>query len=516
MSKLLKVYFIEQFKINRIYHNPNKKEKIKSIFMGLVFGLLFGLIGMYSYFIFYGLRIMNLSILIPGFSLISSFGLVFILNFFFLMPGFCFNNKEDGMILALPFSMRDIVSARLCFIYLISLFFMGLNLIPALIAMGQSGMGIQILLFFIFSFLFPLLPIALAGAFNAIITRLSSRFKYKNLMRISLTFVFLFCYFGFMMNFNQLDEQALLLYIENIATDLGYKFFLASWLSEALRLNVLSILKFIAVEVLPIGGYIWIMGKFYHQLSSEVFTTKKSGKKVEFHSKSILWALFVKDMKRYFSSSLYVVNTLIGSIFYVAFSICTLMMEPAALGQMVGFPFDREILVLLLPFIGMLFMSLSVTTSASLSIEGKNIWILRSLPVQSNQVYFSKLLVQLVQTVPTCIVCAVLLKLGLDLSFPSFMSVLLLPLLMTCFMGIFGLKMNQLFPNYSWKSESEVVKRGLSMTLTLFGGAILSGVLIFLVLINHHLSPLSFNFIVGLALGGSILLLIPFTMKHPI
>lgn len=517
MNKLLKIYFIEQFKINRIYHNPNKKEQMKSLLMGLVFVLLFGMIGVYSYFMFYGLSLMNLSFLIPGLSLTSSFGLVFILNFFFLMPGFCFNNKEDGMILALPFTMREIVSARMCFIYIISIFFGGLNLVPAMIALIiNSGFNVSILMFFLLSFLFPLLPMALAGLLNAMITKVTGRFRYKNLIKILLTFGFLFCYFALMMNINQIDEQALLMYVENMADDLGYKFFLASWLFEAIQLNLVSILKFALTEILPIAIYIGIMGKFYHQLSFEKQGVRKTVHKTEYRSNSIILALFKKDLKRYFSSSLYVVNTLIGSIFYIAFSCCTLFMEPSALGELIGFPFDREMLVLILPFIGMLLMSLSVTTSASLSIEGKNIWILRTLPVEPQQIYLAKLSVQLVQTLPVCLVCALILKFGLDLSFLSFIEVLLLPILMTIFMGVLGLKMNQLFANYEWKSEAEVIKRGMSMTLTLFGGSLLSAALIFLVLFNHSLPQIYFNGIVGVSLIALTAILFPFTMKHPI
>ncbi len=517
MNKLLKTYFIEQFKINRIYHNPNKKEQIKSILMGIVFVLFFGLIGCYSYLTFYGLSLMNCSFLIPGISLTSIFGLVFILNFFFLMPGFCFNNKEDEMILALPLKMREIVSARIGFIYIISLILSGLNLVPALIVMISSvGFNIQTLIFFLLSLLFPLLPIALAGLCNAVITKISGRFRYKNLVKICLTFGFLFCYFGLMMNFNQIDEQALLLYIENMATDLGVKFFLASWLSEAMALNLAGLLKFILVEVLSLLCYIWLMSHYYHQFSSDRHDVTKSKKKVEFQTESVIKALFKKDIKRYFSSSLYVVNTMIGSIFYLVFSLGALTMEPSALGELIGFPFDREMLVLLLPFIGMLLMALSVTTSASLSIEGKNIWILKSLPIKPHQIYLSKLLVQLVQTLPVCIVCSIILMIGLNLSLSSFFWVLIIPSFATCFMGMLGLKMNQLFPNYDWKSEAEVIKRGMSMTVTLFAGSILSVGTIVLLLFNRILPPVYFNAMVAVILLAMTGILIPWTMKHPL
>ena len=85
MNKLVKIYFIEQFKLNKICHNPNRKEAIKAILMSMVFILLLGLISFYSFLMFFGLKQMNLAFLIPGFSLISVFALVFILNFFFLV-----------------------------------------------------------------------------------------------------------------------------------------------------------------------------------------------------------------------------------------------------------------------------------------------------------------------------------------------------------------------------------------------------------------------------------------------
>ncbi len=515
MNKLVKIYFIEQFKLNKICHNPNRKEAIKAILMSMVFILLLGLISFYSFLMFFGLKQMNLAFLIPGFSLISVFALVFILNFFFLMPGFCFNNKEDNMILALPFKMSQIVSARISFIYIISLLLSWLTVIPAfIILLLDSGFNIQSMGYFVLSFFFPLLPLAIAGLIQSLIAKVAGRFKYKNIITIALTLAFLIVYFAFMMNVNQIDEQELLLYIQNMATSIGHKFFLASWLTEALNGDIWGITKFLLVSVGSLIIYIYITSKFYYQLSSDQYVIGKSNKQVKYHTGSIFSALFKKDLKRYFSSSIYVVNTIVGSLLYLVFAISTHFIDLTEIVESMGLMLENNQIIQILPFIGMIFMGLSVTTSASLSIEGKNVWIIKTLPISTWQIYSAKLMVQLVQTLPVCLISAILLMLGLSLPFTSFIWILLLPILMSIFMGLLGLKMNQLFVNYNWKSEAEVVKRGLAMTITLLLGGIVPIALIFFCLLNPSISSLIFYLSCGFVLFVGTLILIPITMNH--
>ena len=81
-------------------------------------------------------------------------------------------------------------------------------------------------------------------------------------------------------------------------------------------------------------------------------------------------------------------------------------------------------------------------------------------------------------------------------------------------MGLLGLKMNQLFVNYNWKSEAEVVKRGLAMTITLLLGGIVPIALIFFCLLNPSISSLIFYLSCGFVLFVGTLILIPITMNH--
>ena len=59
------------------------------------------------------------------------------------------------------------------------------------------------------------------------------------------------------------------------------------------------------------------------------------------------------------------------------------------------------------------FIAIGCTTAASVSLEGKNLWIVRSLPVDTRLVLKAKLNVAMTLYIPTVLICGTLFNIAL-------------------------------------------------------------------------------------------------------
>ena len=113
---------------------------------------------------------------------------------------------------------------------------------------------------------------------------------------------------------------------------------------------------------------------------------------------------------------------------------------------------------------------LSCTTSSSISLEGKNLWIVKSIPVDPLKIFFSKINVNFwitfIPGVISIFIINYLFKLGI--------SNLLLNILIISnyafLVSILGLIINLHFPYFDWKNEVRVIKQSLAVFLSLTCG----------------------------------------------
>ena len=109
------------------------------------------------------------------------------------------------------------------------------------------------------------------------------------------------------------------------------------------------------------------------------------------------------------------------------------------------------------------------TTMASISIEGKNLWILKSLPLAVEKIFLSKVLVNLTITMPAYIATIII---GITLKIPFIQGIIMVltTILFSLFVALYGLVINLSFPNFSWTTETTIVKQSTSSMISIFTG----------------------------------------------
>ena len=137
----------------------------------------------------------------------------------------------------------------------------------------------------------------------------------------------------------------------------------------------------------------------------------------------------------------------------------------------------------LIPFIFAGAFCMMNTTATSISLEGKNWWILKSLPLTTKEILDAKILMNLILYLPFFIVSQIFLILALT---PNLLDLLWLVLIPTCLIllsCVLGISINLKFPVFNWKNEVSIVKQSTSSLFTGMGGLFISIIFIILLFI---------------------------------
>ena len=140
-------------------------------------------------------------------------------------------------------------------------------------------------------------------------------------------------------------------------------------------------------------------------------------------------------------------------------------------------------------------------TAPSVSLEGKSLWLLQSLPVDPWKVLWAKIRLHWYITSIPSIVLLLVCKFVFGLDSLEWLVMFAVTILFIMFMAEFGLIMNLLKPNLDWTNEVIPIKQSMSVFVAMFGGWILIAVFaVAYVLLDDIISPVVFLLFVAAVL----------------
>ena len=115
-------------------------------------------------------------------------------------------------------------------------------------------------------------------------------------------------------------------------------------------------------------------------------------------------------------------------------------------------------------------------TAPSISLEGKTIWLAKSLPVKIEDILNAKVKMHLILTgIPSLFVSLVCIYLSKsDVVMSLFM--IITPVLSITFSALFGLIVNLNMPNLKWTNEMVPIKQSLSVFISMMVPMIVNGI----------------------------------------
>ena len=373
---------------------------------------------------------------------------------FFLAKNILFQNKDNDLLLTLPLKKELIISTRLTYLYLYNLVLTLLCLIPGLyIYIANIGISLNLIIIsVILVFFTPIIPTLLASVFGYLIAFLTNKFSKSNLFEYIFNLLFIGMYFLVLFNNNS--------FLVNIILNKNIKYIL---FPKSL-INPLYIVIYIIFNLLILYLFIKLFKNIYFKLIINVnkVITKNNyninSNKNSYNNKNK--SLLKKEIRNYFSSFVYVFNTLIGPFLLILFTIYLIFDNKIITS--IGKDIDIRIYIyLIITFV----ICLTNITCCSISMEKQNFYMLKTLPLSEKEILNSKLKLNILLVLPSVIFFLMVIYLKGYIKFYDAYLLLFYSCFLNLFVSMYGLIVNLKFPMFDALSDQIIVKRSTSVLI---------------------------------------------------
>lgn len=465
------------FDLNEARYGKDQKKKKRTILLGVAFAFVGFMIAFYIAAMAFGFVMLGVGEIIPAYLLaITS---LIILFFTFSKAGdMIFNLRTYERVIALPVKPAAIVISRFLSMYLFNVALSWLVMLPGTVVYAiflRPGFSFYLMIF-VGTFLLPLLPMTISTAIGALILAATAKFKHKKVFSIllSLAFLLLVVVFPLLLSSNA----------ENMTVDMITNFSMTvfSMIGKIYPPAILfsngvvggnwgAFALFIGISLAVFAVFVALVQRKFVSICTALSATvaKRNYKMQSQIQSSPLKALYKKELRRYFSSNIYVLNTSIGYLLMVLFAAGVLIAGPEKMGTMFG---ASGILTMIAPLILSFMCVIAPPSTVSISMEGKQWGILKALPVSAKTIFDSKILTSLTIALPCYIVSVILLCVALQPSWMDALWLCLLPLAYMVFSIVLGITVNRKMPMLNWESETVVVKQSGAVIVTMLIGMV--------------------------------------------
>lgn len=468
--------------VNQIRFSGDKKQKRRLLLLLVTYVLLGVILGGYAGGLSYGLILLGMERVLPSY-LPAVLSLLIFFFTAFKAGSILFDTVTYEMLIALPVRPAAIVLSRFLNMYVQNI---GMCLIIMLPAAGVYAWFLKPGLWFYFSmilgtFLMPFLPMTAACAIGALATAVSSRIKYRNMINVVLTLTLTIGFLvlvtaesaaleaegSILQNAEMLGEIAAML-----EQGIGSIYFPAKWFSRAVvDSSTAAFAGFFTISVVPAALFVSLVQRYFKKICEALRAHKAQGNYAlqELKGRSQLRALYQKEVKRYFASGIYVMNTLIGYILMVVLAVSILVAGVEEVERMLGLP---GVMSRFLPLVLALVSSMGSTTVSSISMEGKQWWLTKSLPLTTAQILDSKILVNLTVALPCLVLTDLILMIAVKTTFLGYVWIFVIPFAYLLLFSVLGITINLKMPLFDWESEAVVVKQSGAVFVSMMTGMI--------------------------------------------
>lgn len=470
---LLKVSLIQTFDFRRKNSSKNIS-LIAMLFIIILFGSCLSTIYAYMFTQFALNGEFDLVNVLYGMSGISA-----LLSLFTAMPKVkdtLYASKDYDMLASLPIKKTNIIFVKLVSIYFRELIYSFIFLIPTTIVILVFGANPLYIIDGVLLFIFiPVIPLLVSGIFGLIISILADRFKFSNIISsvLSIAFVIGIMLMSSFLNFTEESEASFGPILAGIA-----------WINPSTKLLNLDIvgvnyLVYVVVNVVVLAVICYVFALFYDKIHSYLQSSGSHRKYVvkDLKQKKQFKALFLMDFKKYASSRMYLVNTLTGGVLCIVMVLILVFSfntDGLEMDMKVFYPF----MVIAIVF------SIGITTpsTSAISMEGKNFWIIKTLPINFKKFALSKILLSEIVLAPFALIASIILIVYSKTDVASNILIVLLPQVYLLGITVLGFYFNTIYYKLNWTSETEVVKNSkcvLVVMLASFAVDIVLAVLLF-------------------------------------
>jgi len=475
--------------------NNSKKKKSSVLYIAILFFILLlaGCSFVYSYAIGTSLKMIGRLALLPELMMAVT-SVITIITTIYKVKGTVFGFKDYDVVMSLPVRTSDIVASRLLLLYLINIVFTLLIMIPNMIAYGilaQASPMFYVINLLIIVFI-PLVPMVIATIIGTIIAVIAASFRHSNIISIIIIFSLLA---GIMIfSFTADNSKQMLGEMSAAITKQvdGIYPLARMYRSAVCDYSLFSIIVFLIVSISAFIIFSWIVGMKFKMINTIMSAshTKSNYKMGKLEQTSPFTALYQKELRRYFSSTLYVMNTAVGIVMMTMGAIATLFMSKEKIAQVLEMPGISQYIGSAAAIFVSMCVAMSFITACSISLEGKNLWIVKASPISAKTIFDSKIAVSLTVTLPAVLLDGIIIAIGMKLTWEESLILLAMPTAYAFLTAIVGLIINLKLPNLNWTTEVMVIKQSAASMIAALGGLVVVAIPIVLIFVLSKVNAL--------------------------
>ena len=471
--KIVKINILQTFNVSRNKSkNESRKKSLKTL--GII-----AIVGYIMWYIYYITKMM-----LPGFVAIGK--PLYVISFLFVIcslyvfffnifrvKSILFDFKDYDLLMSLPLKRSSVIGSKITSLYVINLLFTIIIMIPGYIAYVSTVNLPNDLLFFLLLLTIPIIPLLVSTIIGILLAWITSFFRNKNvgsyIVNLSLIFIVLFISF----KSGTLDETAMVNQSMNMINGFSKFYPLTSIFVDLIEgISLVNLLIYFILPIILMAIFVVIINIGYIPLRNRLLkqNVKTNYEVADYKTNSPLKRLYFKEIKRYFSSSLYVINTAFPCIMIIILIIAILVSNSNFLSNITKVGDFKELIATNIFLVLSIACAISSTTHASVSLEGKSLWIMKSIPVKSSTIFLSKILVTLTILVPTILISATFFGIYFKLPLLDRILLYILPITYAVFTAVCGIILNLMFPKFDFDNEIRVIKQSLPVFLSMMIG----------------------------------------------
>ncbi len=383
--------------------------------------------------------------------------------------------KDNDLLFSMPIPSWMVLFCRMVGLYALTLLFEALVFIPAVIAyfVAAGFSFIPLLCSVIVMLIMPFGGLAICSILGWLLALVAAKLPWKNFFTLLFSVGFFIAYF---ILYSKMNEY------------LGYVIVYGGTIAAKMKTLLFPFWK---LGVACTGGwgalgvyaalFLGVFALVYLLLSVTYLrfvTANRGGRKAKYKGKegkqgAAFFALLKKEAMRFTKNPMLAMNSLLGTVFLLILPFGALFLEE--LNEVLRAGGMEEIIVLVLCIILCATISMNMISAASVSLEGENLWVVRSMPVETEKVLFAKATFHFATTAIPALFAGVFLGIFYKIGVIYTLLTLLIGVVFSALTALLGLLINLKMPNLHWTNELTAVKQSFSTMLSMFAdwGALL-------------------------------------------
>ena len=373
----------------------------------------------------------------------------------------------------MPIPVSTLVGARLFGVYLMGLLYSVVAILPAIIVYWViAGVTLPVVMGgLLMTLLISVFVLIISCVLGWLVAKISQKLKHKSLITVLVSLAVIGIYY-----FAYFKAQSLIQNLLANATVYGARIKGAAYpvyLFGCIGIGdvTASVIVSAAVAVLFFLMWVLLSRSFLQITTSTGKVVHREYRKTHSRQRSIDTALLGREFSRFTASPNYMLNCGLGT-FLMPLCAIAVLWKGDELFEMLDVMFAETegsvTLLLCVVFCGL--TSMNFMTAPSVSLEGKSLWLLQSLPVEPWRIFKAKIRMQLLLTGLPLLLCVGCTEAVYSIYWLQILMILLFGgsyMLLMAQVGLFlGIKM----PTLTWTNEIMPIKQGGAVIITLLCG----------------------------------------------